>query len=275
MNKIPPIDRQDEDRVDDYYRQASALDNGRPSEVVRRAIVIHATKLAAEQTTQRQVRRRWNPAFFGSLAAAAIVGLLVTPQLFRIGEPSEDRNIPRAPPAPALSASRPRAESSVPIQAEPATEVQAKAEAKTKTKTANDANIAVAKKSAGLDHGLARDEVPAAASAPASLAAAGTASTVPATAQVAAAPSARARQSTDANGQSATTQYADINAPDSDGRTALMLAVLRNQADAVKDLLKRGANPNLTDADGKTPLQVAVKNHQSAIIATLKRAGAR
>jgi hypothetical protein len=214
MSKTPPLDRQEEDRVDDYYRQASALDQGRPSEAVRRAIVAHAAKLATGRTTQRPVRSWWNPAFFGSLAAAAIVGLLVSPQFFRIGEPVADST--------------------------------AKAEAK----TANDANIGVAKKSVGLDHDLARNEVPAA-------------------------PSARARRSTDASGPSATAEHADINAPDADGRTALMLAVLRDQADAVADLLMRGADPNVADADGKTPLQVAVANHQPAIIAALTRAGAR
>ncbi len=276
MNKIPPLDRQEDDRVDDYYRQASALDQSRPSEAVRQAIVTHAAKLAVERTTQRPVRSWparswWNPAFFGSLAAASIVGFLVTPQLFRIGEPSEDRNIPRAPPVPALSAPRPRAESSAPVRTEPVTDANAKANAK----AAYDANIAVAKKSAGLDHGLARNEVPVAASAQANLAAAGAASAVPATAEVAAPPSARARQATDAGVPTAMAEHADINATDAAGRTALMVAVVRNQADTVEDLLLRGADPNVADSYGKTPLEVAVENHQPAIIAALKRAGAR
>ena len=48
MNEIPP--NQDQaDEVDNRYRRESALDPSRPSESVRRAVLEHATRLAAER----------------------------------------------------------------------------------------------------------------------------------------------------------------------------------------------------------------------------------
>jgi len=68
---------------------------------------------------------------------------------------------------------------------------------------------------------------------------------------------------------------APIDARDDNGRTALMLAVLHGQSDAVDVLLARGADPNAADAHGTTPLQAAIAADQQAIIAALQRAGAR
>ena len=65
------------------------------------------------------------------------------------------------------------------------------------------------------------------------------------------------------------------DARDQDGRTALMLAVLRGQSRAVEMLLASGADPNAADAHGTTPLQAALAAHQQAIAETLQRAGAR
>jgi ankyrin repeat protein len=65
------------------------------------------------------------------------------------------------------------------------------------------------------------------------------------------------------------------DARDAEGRTALMLAVLRGQSHAVEVLLANGADPNAADARGTTPLQAALAGHQQAIAATLQRAGAR
>jgi Ankyrin repeats (3 copies) len=66
-----------------------------------------------------------------------------------------------------------------------------------------------------------------------------------------------------------------INARDESGRTALMLATLHGQGDAVDVLLSHGADPNIADAHGTTPLQAALAGNQAAIAAALQRAGAR
>lgn len=67
----------------------------------------------------------------------------------------------------------------------------------------------------------------------------------------------------------------DINSGDQLGRTALMLATLNGQSNAVAALLAYGADPNLADARGITPLQAALAGDRKAIIATLQRYGAR
>jgi hypothetical protein len=66
-----------------------------------------------------------------------------------------------------------------------------------------------------------------------------------------------------------------INARDESGRTALMLATLHGQGDAVDVLLSHGADPNIADTRGTTPLQAALAGNQAAIAAALQRAGAR
>lgn len=65
-----------------------------------------------------------------------------------------------------------------------------------------------------------------------------------------------------------------IDARDSNGRTALMLATLRGRGPAVEALLAAGADPNAADAQGITPLQAAIAGGQPDIIAALQRAGA-
>jgi hypothetical protein len=104
MNDVPPSRDPPED-FDEYYRRVSRLDPSRPSESVRRTVLNHAAQLAAERTARRSAagrtaagRRRWRPAIFGALAAAALAGLLVTPHFLA----------PRAP------ASRPAASPAVP-----------------------------------------------------------------------------------------------------------------------------------------------------------------
>ena len=67
----------------------------------------------------------------------------------------------------------------------------------------------------------------------------------------------------------------DIDSRDAAGRTALMLATLHGQTDAVAALLAYGADPNAADADGTTPLQAARAGDHPAIVAALQRYGAR
>ncbi len=115
MNERPP--GQDEpDDVDELYRRASALDPDGPSEEVRRSVLAHAARLAAERTANagyakaRPARRSWRrPALFGTLAAAAIAGLMVVPRLLPPGAPVSTLNAvtvtsPSAESAPAPAA---------------------------------------------------------------------------------------------------------------------------------------------------------------------------
>ena len=98
MNDVPP-GQGDSDDADELYRRASAQQGGGPSEAVRSAILKHAAQLAAERAAndnvaQRRIKRPtarqawWRPAAFGTLAAAALAGLLVVPQFIRPTAPS-------------------------------------------------------------------------------------------------------------------------------------------------------------------------------------------
>jgi len=70
-------------------------------------------------------------------------------------------------------------------------------------------------------------------------------------------------------------RQADIDSRDAVGRTALMLATLHGQTNAVAVLLAYGADPNAADADGTTPLRAAKAGDHPAIVAALQRYGAR
>jgi Ankyrin repeats (3 copies) len=68
---------------------------------------------------------------------------------------------------------------------------------------------------------------------------------------------------------------ASINARDTRGRTALLLAVLHRHESVVRALLQGGADPNIGDADGRTPLAVARDQNQLPVAEALLQAGAR
>ncbi len=63
---------------------------------------------------------------------------------------------------------------------------------------------------------------------------------------------------------------ANIDAQDSQGRTALFFAVKSKKAEAVKQLLKNGADRNIANQDGDTPLKWALKNEMTNIAKLLK-----
>lgn len=67
---------------------------------------------------------------------------------------------------------------------------------------------------------------------------------------------------------------ADVNTRQSDGSTALHLAVLRDQQEAVTALLNAGADPVLLNRNGISPLFLAVQNGNAEIVSSLLKAGA-
>ncbi len=113
MNQQPPGSDEFDD-VDDFYRRASALDSSRPSEAVRRDVLAHAARLADERASSRgshkgaASRFGWRPAVFGTLAAAALAGLMVVPRFLAplgpapVAAPSP--TVPAQIPAPSLTA---------------------------------------------------------------------------------------------------------------------------------------------------------------------------
>jgi hypothetical protein len=113
MNGLPPMDKGPED-IDEYYRRASALDPSGPTETVRRGILAHAAQLAAARARQRSAPGRgWKPALVGSLMAAGLAGLLMTPH-FRIPTPSSQN----AAPASAAKQAAPSETQSISVQAQ-------------------------------------------------------------------------------------------------------------------------------------------------------------
>src|ERR1700736_2950645 len=87
--------------VDEIYRRASALDPSRPSEALRREVSEHAAALAAARPAVHRARWR-RPTIFGTLAAAALAGLLIMPRIFNPQPPagSVDTAAPaQVPPA--------------------------------------------------------------------------------------------------------------------------------------------------------------------------------
>jgi ankyrin repeat protein len=113
MNEVPP--NQDQaDEVDNLYRRESALDPSRPSESVRRAVLEHATHLAAERSAKNGLAqsgaarpaanpRWWRPTAYGTLAAAALAGLLIIPRFLAPDAPLVGA-LPTAPVRPNAAA---------------------------------------------------------------------------------------------------------------------------------------------------------------------------
>lgn len=308
MNERPP-EAEHPEEVDQLYRRISARDGSRPSEPLRRAVLAHAAQLAGERSRSRSRRgdpasaRRavWRPLAFGALAAAALGALMIAPRFMipRTPETAAEsaaypapREVPQpsaqalpSAPAPGLAMERARpsraaderaaerapaakdtAQESAPYQ--PRAPVTQPPQATGKAQAAD--QVAEARLAAAAPRAR-RDSL--ASSAPAPLAGAA------ADANSAADPSAALRRAA-ADGDLARLGallegHPDIEARDSLGRTALLLATLHGRLDAVEALLAHGADPNAADSRGTTPLQTALAADQPLISELLKRHGAR
>jgi hypothetical protein len=105
------------DDIDEQYRQSSAREAGEPGEATRRRILEHAATLAAQRAAagdefrgnSAPPRRRlqWRrPALFGTLAAAAVAGLMVVPQFLRRDTAPVYATVAPAELSPATSAAQ-------------------------------------------------------------------------------------------------------------------------------------------------------------------------
>jgi len=299
MNDVPP--RADPlDDIDDRYRRASALDTSRPSEFVRRAVLEHAARLADERgkadhsvryvrRTRRSSRAWRQPAIVGTLAAAALAGLLITPHFLdsplpsarmpgaQVAAPaasaparsrSADTAEPLEPsPAPPRAPAPQRAPAPTRAQAQPRQQMQMPAQALSQTQTPAQLQAKAAAGNSGVNI-AAQSYAPRAAITAAPLPAARGPDAAQALRQA-------AEIGDTARVQALLEQPLDIDARDANGRTALLLATQRGHADTVDFLLAHGADPNATDAHGTTPLQAAVAGDYPQIAAALRHAGAR
>ncbi len=272
MNR-PPLKPEPPDDIDERYRRVSALDPSRPSEAVRAAVLAHAERLAAGRAAGDDARvsrlprllrgRGFRPVVSGTLAAAAIAGLVLAPRWMTPGTHP-------APPPPG-AATRPVVPTAALPAAAPAPQRQA---------------YMPRAASANLQRAPSADAAAPAAAPSAKLrtSAGARSSAAPATAQfaetaaVAVDPGVSFRRAAQDGDLAALErlllQQSDINARDAQGRSALMLATVNGRAGAVAALLAHGADPNAADAQGRTPLAAALAAGQSDIAATLRRCGA-
>jgi hypothetical protein len=276
LNEAPPGEDLPDD-VDEHYRRASALDPSRPSAALRGAVLTHAADLAAERAArqgiahigstrpaQSRARRR---AIFGTLAAAALAGLLITPRFLThyastaAVSPAPQVSRPKAAANSAANslANAPTATSSPEIGGEkpsaPPAEARSMAESPARSADASRTDAAAQGGAAARNALAPMPQAPPPAD-PAAL--------------------RRAAELGDIHGlQALLEERVSVDARDASGRTALMLAVQHGRTDAVDALLAHGADPNAEDAHGTTPLEAAVAANQPAVVAALRRAGAR
>lgn len=277
------------------YRRLAKLDPSEPAQATRDAILARAQQLAAARSTGQLRRapafRRGRSAVMGALAASILTALVVVPRyLLPNGSiqratqghsalpPAADQALQAAPPV--TSAADTRLAQTTPGSAEPTAPRAASRPAARATTAA----AAPAAKSAAPPSPAAQDSAHFAALDNAQRATR-QANTAPQPAVAGRAalsgepPPQQLRRAAQAGDVAQIAALAprlpDLNATDSQGRTAVMLATLHGQTAAVKALLSLGADPNVADGNGVTPLQAARAAEAGDIITALERSGAR
>ena len=263
MSDTPPTDDKRDD-LEALYRNSSAHSPTRPSAKVRRAILEHAAKLVTDRPqTTGSARTRWRrTALLGSLAAAALAGLLIGPQFLTPSAPPSALRGPQTAP-PSVAKNLPVTEPARPL-------------VKSETQVAPSAAGAASANPERRDFAISEPAAPPAAGA--AVRVTGMRARLEPDATVADAAAER-RRGMDRGVSAASKALLDaagpIDARDAEGRTALMRAVLQGRLDSVVALLRRGADPNVADSVGMTPLQAAQANERPEIVEALRRAGAR
>jgi hypothetical protein len=235
--------------LDLLYERATRDDPARPSAAVRQAILDQARVLAAPSRVSRWAARwlrlRWLIAV-APVAAAVLAVIVLQPQL-RSTLPAPASPV-SAPVKRGSAAGAAAATSSEPVRPAPASPSQTLPPAPRPSPAA-------------------RMQVRAAPASPAAIA--------PATSQGDLLQQAAVQGDVGRVRALLRVNAGSINARDTRGRTALLLAVLHRRDSVVRALLARGADPNIADADGRTPLAVARDQNQLPMVEALLRAGAR
>jgi len=283
------------DSVEALYRRLAKLDPSEPAPATRQAIMGRARQLASSRaaTDTRQTPRspafRWGrTAVMGALAASVVTALVIAPRYLPSG--SSPARAPQAHPPRSSAANRalqmpPSATSAADMRLAPGTpaspEFAVPRAALGPSARAAAAAPAPAAKSA-MPAGTEDTAAPFAAfsnarrwnrQANAALPPAvnGSLSAVSEPAQQ------RLRQAAEAGDLAQiavlASQLPDLNAPDAQGRTAVMIATLHRQTAAVTALLSLGADPNAADVNGLTPLQAAREAGARDLVAALERYG--
>ena len=289
MNDVPPTPPPSDD-IDSFYRRASALDPGRPSDRTREAVLAHARKVTTSNTRiavkLKRRERWWRPAIFGTLAAAALAGLSVLPHILTPGvaprttQSSAQLSEPAASAAPTPQALPPPAGGLTisplapprPVAPPPAEPAATRAPATPPT-----AKRSPAPSLARADEYVASTQERDAAERQRRAASNFATSSPKAAIDKVGSPQALrlAAETGDLKRlQRILDQSTDVNSRDDAGRTALLLATLHGQTQAVEFLLAHGANPNTADTEGVTPLSAALAGNHSTIIRMLEDAGA-
>lgn len=327
MNDVPHND-EPSDNIDDLYRRAAALDPSRPSERVRDAVLSHAAQLATEspsdatQATAASAlstapaaptasslraaqRRPWYKApkfvprrlstVVGTLAAAVLVGLLVTPRFLLTGNGPLSSEPPAqivsiAPPTVAPQAAAPKVEEIQPYISRPQERAAAAARARTQAgKEAHvDLDVAAAQTTRTFAAPVAGAPVAVPAPSPAPVpspppAPAPVAAPAPAPAPVASPPSvpAQAPSTSLAYASAASNAIAQVHAltlpaaPDSPvAGAAFRRAAEQGDIPKLRSLFDLGVDVNSRDADDRSALLLAVLKGQSDVVKLLLTYGA-